>query len=306
MNLNYYTLWIENEPEWLDSTIETVSNIVSEHGFVLQSDRCFSAEEFYQKNSANPHFLNKYDLILTDFHLGPGDDGNVLINKIRDDKRSPFTDIIFYGQDQEAISQRLNEHFIEGVYKSPRDIGLFSTKFEKVFESTIKKVQDISMMRGLVISAASELAIRVTKITQRYVEKLDPNAKSELRSYVLKIVKERIDGSSKKQVELNGLELHDLVSDHFFDDSQKVRILNKIYQQHKISNFKFSKDYTDEVISVRNDLGHCEESEKNGKKVLVTRKGEKTFTDEECVEVRKKLINHQQRLDIIESFIERM
>ncbi|WP_421797007.1 hypothetical protein [Haliscomenobacter sp.] len=307
MNLQYYTLWVENEPEWLESTIEYVSDIVLEHGFILKSEQCLSAEEFYEKTKSNLNFLDKFDLILTDFNLGEGDNGNVLIKKIRENNRNPFTDIIFYGQDQEAINQKLNDHFIEGVYKAPREIGLFSEKFEKVFVSTIKKMQDISMMRGLVISEASDMAMRILRLIKNYIGKTSEGTVNELRSYILnKIIKQHIENNEKFVGKAESMNVDVLLEERFFDDSKKLRILDRIFKQHKIANFSFYEDYLNEVINVRNELGHCEEIEKDGVKILSTLKGEKTFSHNECVEIRKKIILHQKRLDEIEFYIQEL
>ncbi len=214
MKLKYYTLWIENEPAWLDSTIEYVAEIVAEHGFVMYSDKCLSSAEFYEKVDKNPYFLNKFDLILTDFDLGYGDRGNVLIDSIRSNKINLFTDIIFYGQDQEAINSVLNTHFIEGVYKAPREIGIFSQKFEKVFESTIKKVQDISMMRGLVISEASEMSIRMLKLIQFYFSKTHEKKSKELRDYIFEeIIDAHVKNTSKLKAKFEPLENSQLLED---------------------------------------------------------------------------------------------
>lgn len=304
MKLNYYTLWIENDPEWLDSTIENMTGIVEEQGFVLKADRCLSAEEFYEKSKQDPSYLDKYDLILTDYNLGAGDTGNVLIEKIREDNKNPYTDIIFYGQDQQAIAQKLNDHFIEGVYKSPRDIGLFGEKFEKVFTSTIKKVQDISMMRGLVISEVSEMSIRIMRLIQKYIEISEDNA-INLQKYIFKdVIDKHISDNAKIKEKLEQLEIATLIEDRFFDDNKKSRILNKIC--NSMVSYKFHADYEMEILNVRNELGHCEEIIKNGQKVLMTHKGDKEFTDEACVGIRKTIIKHQQRLDEIENYIKKL
>ncbi len=304
MKLNYYTLWIENDPEWLDSTIEYVADIVKGHGFIMHDERCFSASEFYQKLENNSRILNKFDLILTDFDLGLGDRGNVLIDLIRSNDVNVFTDIIFYGQDQQAINSVLNEHFIEGVYKSPREIGMFGQKFEKVFESTIKKVQDISMMRGLVISETSEMALRMLKIIKAYLSKIDSNSASQIRSYIFnEIIHENIKSTNKMADKFEQMDTETLLDNRFFDDSKKLRILNKIYTTHKIADFKFYEDYLADIIDTRNELGHCEEIEKDGEIILSTHKGDKIFNHDACVTIRNKIIDHHYRLDIIENFI---
>jgi hypothetical protein len=307
MNLNYYTLWVENDPEWLETTLENISEIVSEHGFVLISEKCLSAEDFYAKTAENSLFLNKFDLILTDFNLGAGDDGNVLIKKIRENKGNPYTDIIFYGQDQEAISQILNDNFIEGVYRAPRDLALFSEKFEKIFESTIKKVQDISMMRGLVISEASDMAMRILTLIENYLNKISDEETTKLHDYILtKIIGQHQKNNEKFLEKIQTISIHELIKDRFFDDSKKLRILSKIFTNHEIADFKFQEEYMQDIIDIRNELGHCIESEKDGNRILSTHRGEKTFTHEECVEIRKRIINHHIRLDIIEDYIASM
>ena len=98
----------------------------------------------------------------------------------------------------------------------------------------------------------------------------------------------------------------ELVHHRFFDAYKKMRILGKIIESLDSKSFldkeTFNSRYNKEIIEVRNELAHCIEEEKDGKKFLVTSKGEsKYFDDTDFSVMRKNLIDHYDNLVAIEA-----
>lgn len=165
MRISYNILWIENENDWLEPSLEFVRGIVEDNGFELNSTLKSSEKDIEDMLKDVEPFKN-FDLILVDFNLNRGDRGNKIIENIRDHKI--FTEVIFYSQNAEGIRQAIKDHWLDGIYCSSRNRDEFEFKFEKVFLTTIKKVQHISTMRGLVLSETSQLDNKIEEIINAF------------------------------------------------------------------------------------------------------------------------------------------
>ncbi|WP_299622513.1 hypothetical protein [uncultured Tenacibaculum sp.] len=305
MRLNYKILWIENETEWLESAIEFPKEVVEDAGFEFVYER-ISREQEIDELLSQPEPLKDFDLILVDFNLDSGDRGNVIINKIRD--HDIYTDVIFYSQDIEGIRNVLKAEWIDGVYHTSRNRGDFEDKFEKVFLSTIKKIQHISAIRGLVLSSTSELDNVIDDITEAFCDKNKDEGK-DLIKYLVKKIKDSAKGNNNKAgglnydtlsiVELNKLRIYDA-------DKRKLaigKILEFLGDEKLGTKEKFNTSYKEEVLDVRNELAHSKEIEVEGKPVLRTNNGGKNFDEASCVEIRKNLKKHLKNLNEVKVYL---
>lgn len=300
MNLDYKILWFEDRDEWYDEAKKTVGNIVDEHGFNFP-------EPIRHKNSVgwDSHNLRDFDLILVDFKLD-NETGDSIIEKIR--ANDIYTEIIFYSTDGDvAIRKTIAAKGIDGVFCASRDGGAFERKVNKVIEVTLKKVQDINNMRGLIMSATSDLDDKMNDIIElvfaKHPAELQKSLAAKIFGEVGSSVKEKSEkfGKWSKTLDMGKLTNDTLM----FDASKKIAAIQHILDNVNNDAFiphrenKFSEAYRAEVSENRNIFAHVTVVVEGTKKKLVSRKKEIEFTDEFCIDVREKLKKHNSLLDEI-------
>ncbi len=295
MRLSYNILWVENESEWLEPTLEYVKGVLEDNGFELNPTIRSSEEEIEDLLKDEEPFKN-FDLILVDFNLNRGDRGNKIIENIREHKI--FTEVIFYSQDSEGIRQAIKDHWLDGIYCSSRNRSDFEFKFEKVFLTTIKKIQHISTIRGLVLSETSQLDNKIEEIILAFFQNRPKEEANRLKKYIINdLIKSSIKESSKKADKLDeAISYQDLLDNRLFDAYKKMRTTAKILSIINVDNLinkeEFLKEYNDEVIGIRNELAHANEIIVDNKNILRCINGNKEFNELECIKVRKNLKKH--------------
>lgn len=309
MRITYNILWIENEIDWLETAKDFVKSVLDDNGFCLQGTFAKSEQEISELLQADKT-LQKYDLILVDFQLDKGDRGSAIISNIREHKI--YTEIIFYSQDLPGIRNFLSRNFVDGVYAANRDGEEFREKFEKVFLSTIKKTQDISSIRGLVMSETSELDNKVFNIITTFFSKFPHDQQLLVRDYIFKDLVGDLESKSRKlHNHFKASNNTDLISHGYFDAYKKIRILGRVLEILKnitlIDKKDFSSRYIAEIIEVRNELAHCIEIIKENQNiVLQTKNGDKIFDDEICKAIRINIREHLDNLNAIENAIQKI
>ena len=305
MRLKYKILWVENELDWLESAIDFPREVVEDAGFEFSHKRISTEKEIDELlNTEEP--LKDFDLILVDFNLDNGDRGNVIINKIREN--DIYTDVIFYSQDVEGIRNVLKKQWIDGVYHTSRDRALFEDKFERVFLSTVKKIQHISAIRGLVLSSTSDLDNIIDEITESFCEKNVDEGK-DLIKYLVGKIKNSAKGNNNKATKLNheDLSIFDLNSLRIYDADKRKLAIGKILDILNVETLgtkdAFNNTYKLEVLDVRNELAHSKEVEIEGKPVLSTYNGEKSFDEVSCAKIRNDLKKHLKNLNAMKEYL---
>jgi CheY-like chemotaxis protein len=306
MRIKYNILWVENEKDWLETTLDFVKETIEEYGFKLIHTHVSSENEIEDLLKEEEVFKD-YDLILVDFQLDRGDRGNRIIEKIRN--HQVFTEVIFYSQDLASVRKAVSENSLDGVYCASRNREDFEGKFEKVFATTIKKIQDISSIRGLVISEACDLDNKVSSLIEYFFVNHPEIQQIPIREYIIKDIVGNLEENGRKLlVKLKALSNEELIKHRFFDAYKKMRILGRILEMldniDLLDKDTFNSRYNKEIIEVRNELAHCVEKDENGKKVLITNSGEKKiFSDAEINLMRKNLIEHENHLMQIEAIL---
>lgn len=306
MRLLYNILWVENEKDWLEPSLDFVRDIIEENGFELNYlEKSSEAEIESLLQEKEP--LKEFDLILVDFQLDGGDRGNKIIENIRN--HNIYTDVIFYSQDTEGVRQAIKDHWLDGIYCSSRNRDDFQNKFEKVFKTTIKKIQHISTMRGLVLSETSQLDNIIEEILVNFFANRSEEEQLILKKYIIKdlLTDSHKSNSAKISALKDDMKNEELVSHRLFDAYKKMRTTGKILEilnkKGVIDKTTFIKEYGEEVIDMRNNLAHANEGISNGKKVLKTIKGDREFDEQACIEVRNNLKKHFDYLTSIKAAI---
>ena len=95
MNTTYKILWIDDDDDFIDSTIELIEDAVKEHNMIPHI-KPYSRFDVYQKEELEQFDIdvfNLYDQIIIDYALS-GTTGDKIIRDLR--SRNIFTDIVFY------------------------------------------------------------------------------------------------------------------------------------------------------------------------------------------------------------------
>lgn len=300
MKIKFYLLWFENEPSWVDGKIEDVKNIIEENGFEWIEPTIYKKESEFKGN------YNDFDIILIDFRLvsgkKSGQTGSDIINKIR--TTDCFTNIIFYSQEgEEILRQEIASNNLDGVYCVDRND--FLDRFEKIFRTNIKKIEDVNNLRGLVMAETADLESMKEKILELYDHASCP-MKEKITKKVLKEMKESADTHNTFLASKNEKTPFKELLDRL-DLYKKSLIVHRINNRSTpIARFVHSK-FDEEIIVKRNLLAHVTEKKNvSGEIYLESKKGKGQkliFSQDEAKKIRKDISKYRNELQkIINSF----
>lgn len=254
MKLNYYILWVEDEDSWYETTAELFKETVEAHGFNPIIERKKTLDDVTGELAGG---LRKYDIFLIDFNLRNSKDGSSIIDFLREE--NIYTDVVFYSSDKQTIIDSIKEKELEGVYHSDRN-GI-EDKFEKVFLTTIKKIEEINSMRGLIVGETSDLDAmieeRLLKCIELNIDKVFDIDKF-VGSHIIEKAQQRTE-FLKNEYEQGGL----LSIFPHMDAIKKWELLRGILKKNNnrhqyIAEFiLINGTYQDEVIKTRNTFAHA-------------------------------------------------
>jgi hypothetical protein len=250
-------------------------------------------------------------------NLSNGSTGQEIINTIRI-KKGVYTEVIFYSTDgEQAIRKKLANYQIDGVYCADRRNEDFTEKVTEVIRTLIKKVQDLNNMRGLVMAETSDFDKKMKNIVEKslgiaeYSEalkaKIVSNTESRLNEKVKKLGKCKSNPNIEKFIK-------NVVNDPllFSADHKKSaiqQIIDLAYSENNenfenMANEKFSTDYFNKIISIRNSLAHVTTSFENGEKVINSENNKFVFNNTKCTDIRNYLITYRGLFNELEDFID--
>ncbi len=299
MTLIYKILWIDDRKDFFINHEDFIKDYLDGKGFECEFTKYTSVNEFTKKE-AIPEHQKAYDLFLIDLNLDNGDTGDQIIDNIR---KNTLVDIIFYSTQLRDVRASVKEHDIEGVYTTGRNKDDFEEKVTDVIDITIRKVQDVNNLRGLIMAEVAELDRIKKEIIKEFTIKNSDHSK--LKKYIRnKVFKSFGDNTgqlkylSAKDKTYIDIDVKVLLDDLIYDSYKKARTV------HHISNSEFDlENYKREIIEKRNILAHeKEETRKNGTKFLNYPDGrELEFSEEGCVQIRKDIQKYKQILQGIKS-----
>ncbi len=332
MKLKYNILWFEDDPDIVDDQIgKSVRQYLEELGFVPIVTHYVNGDNFEELP------INDYDLIISDLNLGGNETGDKLIKKIRDN--SIFTEVLLYSATPKHILDAItnNGQMIERISFS---VGIreLPIKIKNVINLTIKKVQDVNNMRGLVIAETIDLETKLEEIVDNYFE-ISLNSelqdirneafvnicdkKIESSQSALDSVKDIRDQSIHKLICDDVLTVYDLYSALQSILKAHIKELNKninkssnaeqkkllIDEKTKIQNIKSNlTNFNTEIIYVRNTLAHVQEKVgSNGEPILesINKNGKTLCLNEDCcIKLRKDLNLHGKNLIELQNYFD--
>lgn len=294
MRIEYNVLWVEDEDSWYETTKELFSDTLEDLGFKLVPKQCKTFDEVKAEITLNN--LKDYDLLLVDFTLRGSDSGEKIIEFIRKIKEHPIlTDVLFYSSAVENVRNSMHELGLEGVYTADRKE--VETKFEQVVTTTIKKIQEVNTMRGLIMAETSDLDEIMLEITCSLLQTdISPQLSEYIECEIIKTVDFIAEIAKSSETHIS----KKVLDSRIFTSFHKAKAINKLYKLNRIGVNGFFGSYNKDVLSTRNVFAHVKEITVDGVKVLKSKIGkEEIFDEARCIEIRKNLIRHREILEQI-------
>ncbi len=330
MNLKYRVLWFEDDPDIVN---EYIGVEIKEYLYNLG----FEPTIIHEKNGQRLDTLIKdknYDLIVSDLNLGEYETGDKLVEYIR--SQSVLTEVLLYSAnvadingiiDRKGVIERIS--FAVGIKNVP-------DKLRNIIMLTVKKVQDVNNMRGLVIAQTIDLEMKIEEIVMKYFEVQDGEALNEnKRKMFINICDKKVNQCNRDVERVKGIHsqcIQDLIeqdiltANNVYEAIQSIlnediknvnRVLNgnvtkeerEIHCERKkqLNSFKVElNNFFDEIIKVRNTLAHVQEKiNDEGIPYLesINKSGTTIVFDEDrYAEIRNNLRKHTENLLRIQNY----
>jgi len=306
MTLDYKILWIDDREDFFKNHEDFIKEHIEDKGFDAQIIKHKSLQEYLENDNEKIEQV-KYDLFLIDLNLDNGNTGDEIIEKIRANK--VLTDVIFYSTNLADVRKSICDNNIEGVFVTSRNQDDFEEKVTDVIDVTIKKVQDVNNLRGLIMAEVSELDRIKNSIVKKYCE-ITNNTDNELKKYIKTDVFSDFKSNLEKYDFLisddknshEQMDLYKFIDDLMYMSNKKSKTVFKIKRLHEpIRSIDFiHQNYFDEVIKKRNVFAHETEQEDEQGKYLNYQNGSRLdFTEEHCIQIRKDIKKHKVLLEQI-------
>jgi hypothetical protein len=300
MKLSYNILWFEDNDVSYNGKKEMVKSIVEDDlGFLFPEPK----REINAQNIERIDYRD-IDLIIVDLNLANDDKGTKIVDFIRNSEQV-FTEVVFYSSyGEDAVRDALKNIKIDGAYCADRKDADFEDKVRQVIHTTVKKVQDLNNMRGLIMAETSDIDSTMFDIIKTVLDKDAFGIRNNLVKQIFENVNGKVTGKKTDFDTFHGNQninrvLKDTV---MFDASEKIKavqfIIDKI--EHKITtqykNEVFKTDYS-AITKKRNLLGHVTQKSDEGKIMIGTGEHAFEFNDEFCIEMRRKVKKYGNDLD---------
>jgi len=263
LNLTFGLLWVEDE--YSDAEERELIKLSQIAGFELKVTNSVDGADIKELAERQNKF-HEFDLILLDLTLDKGVKGDELAEEIR--RLFKFTPILFYSSKEpvKTLRARMTDKEIEGVYCAHRD-G-FLVRAGEIISDTAKSLNRLSGMRGLAMEVVAEADLLCKQVilelsNQEHGDFVMESFKESVMSLAEKNLKEfpaltdvdsQLASRAVDSMKLFGV-FRELIKKQIKDApageaKDRLRALNNTL-----------KRYRDEVISVRNTLGHALETE---------------------------------------------
>lgn len=308
MRLDFNVLWVEDQPSGIKAQSIAIARNMAEEGFELRPTMCSGLEEV-QRRIADDVFKDEVDLILVDWDLGGGLEGQTVISRIRE--RVHYKDVVFYSAvtNTQKLREASFEEGHEGVYFVHRDV--FVDEVTGLFRSMIKKVLDLDHSRGIVMGATSDVDQMARECLQMAHDLLDEAGKANvLRDMIDRLTEKGPDLAKRIEKLKRDPSVGEIIKAHMtFTANDGLRILSgildmdafKALQPHK----QHLKTYISEVVPRRNILGHKVLNPQGRPEAIAGSLGE-TINLEELRALRRLLLNLRQEFRNLHSSLARM
>ena len=295
MRLDFKTLWVEDQPNAVADQSAEIAERMAEDGFDFKPIMCRSLDEAKSKVSDDV-FNDEVDLVLVDWNLGGGVQGQQAIATVRDEGIL-YKDVVFYSaaNNVQELRRLAFEAGVEGVYCATR--AQLVMEVIGVFESLVKKVLDLDHSRGIVMGATSDIDRLVLETVDLVHGKIGDAEKQALVTEALGMIDERMSDHAKAFAKLReeGSMAALLKAHMLFTANDRLRMLSRIleqeaYKEHSAARASVVKYMTD-VVPKRNDFGHKVLLPDGRTSAIASVQGAKEMSLEDVRDLRKLILN---------------
>lgn len=293
MRLEFNILWVEDQPANVESQRFGIEMALRKEGFRLQTKFAGSVAEAEQDLGADI-FGDHVDLILMDYDLGDGPNGEAGLEMVRE--KFPFRDIVFYSaRGVQKLKDFVAREQIPGVFCSGRQD--LPTTVVGVFGNLVKKVLDIDHSRGIVMGATSEIDGFVNDSLIRAIPEGDEALKAQALEDIEKQVAEIKDRFEKGYLKLSEVrEVAQLLEHHhIYTSDHRLRLLRKLLTRggRHTDELKLMLAYSTHTVPKRNDLAHVT-VERNGFSRTIYDRHKRPLTTEDMRALRVALLESHE------------
>lgn len=298
--LEYKIAWIDDQPKSATGFHQRLSNFVARYGFELQ------VHWISHENELNA-FLNSldnnsdYDLILVDWKLGSvvkaSDSGATVARDIR--FKNPPSYVVFYSSETRPnLMTLIAGEKIDGVYCVNREH--FVAETTEVIRASIRRFQDVEMMRGVFLSAVASFDSIIKESLLRGFEGLpEPMQRKIVDSLLDRLARYHADRLDEVQKVDRALAFSKLLGKLKAGSSQELSCLIDLLSLacpsvHYQTSLERLKTYQKDFLPGRNDLAHVEEST-NGEQSVVARNG-RVWNPADLGQYRQEIVDHHDNL----------
>lgn len=295
MKIKYKILWLDDKIKDFieDDYIKEVEDYLIDQGFIPNIETVSNSQEFF--DSLN----NEYDLILTDYHMKDMN-GDKVVEEVR--KKDVQTEILFYTAQADLTDAAKIDRvsFLETSGLGEHEEKVVS-KLITLIDLTIKKFQNIVVMRGMIMHETSYLDEEKINILREILK--DENgifneACSQMNNASLGRLK-HFNKSNKEIIDKYASNGEGLLG--LLDNSS---LFGAYFQTKALGDFmdewggvtNFSDSYYEEIIKIRNQFAHSILKNDGSKEYFDHKDGEMIFDDEKCKDIRKNIRKHQHNL----------
>ncbi|RCK42454.1 hypothetical protein TH25_22840 [Thalassospira profundimaris] len=257
MRLDFNVLWVDDQPDRIDAQIKAIKIAMLDEGFEFNPTKCQSVDRVKEKIADNV-FCDEIDLVLVDWDLGGGVQGQEAIREIRE--RVPYKDVVFYSAMTEADELRklVFDNNLEGVFCVRR--SELVDEVSGVFESLVKKVLDLDHTRGIVMGATSDIDLLAGQCLIAMYRALDEQARMEFVKDALSRIAKKVERMRECADKLHvDAEFASILKEHMlFTAIDRLRMLSTaLKSSEKGKAYRVAvTEYIEKVVPKRNSLGH--------------------------------------------------
>lgn len=298
MKLSYKIIWFEDDQSEFEHMSEEISNFLISKAFIPEIIHEVSDENLTKRIEERG-----VNLIIIDYNLARGGKGDKLIKAIRG--YDILTEILFYSVDYPGAKDTdLNDYLkgVDGIFYCRRiDV---EEKAKKVIDLTLRKIEDLNNMRGLVMAEVADLENLKNEIIIKY-NSMYCDKKEEILSKTIKELSDRHTEGLDRLKKMNSFE--ELMNElDLSKKSQTVYRIKRIYAAQLDFNHE---TFNVEIIKKRDLLAHVkEEKDEFGKEILKSNLNGKEliFSDTEAKLIRKDILKYKDLLEKIKSNLEKI
>ncbi len=300
MKLDFNILWIEDQPADVRQSVRTLRRLLRDLGFVLDVQWINGFDQV--TDTLKIGIGNDVDLILVDYDLGnSGGNGGDAALAIRDVFK--HREMVFYsGKSPADLRKVALENRIDGVYFAHRPT--FTDDVFGVIKNMLRKIVDLSHMRGIIMAETSELDYLLELSLQSAFDRLDEKGKAELHAKAIQLIRDRAEKHMKTVASHESPETFPslLGQSLLMTNDDKLRALIRHLKsatdiEGHARHRQAAIEYKDNFQSTRNIMAHGYVIATNGRKVF---KGRDREIDEEQMRIwRQELIEHKEKFTAV-------